>query len=327
MKFSLVLAGLLLVSGSISAQYTTFFPSEFIVKIQALPLLESPDVHARKLSTLPRGAIVQFVDAYKNGEYQTIDTFSGPVRWIKVRYRDKLGYVLEQNLSGTFQLLYEGNPAESLPPLNWYGVYIRDSTTDEIRKVELRLEETYDEVDRVRIKLVKTDQRDFCKFLVGTTQALPVGFAGPLGSYRVNDIRTIDGLLPGSQVSVYTGRPVTDTTSHSAWQLAATGCAYIKDEFLTVTDYQLFLIDYDPGSAKKQVLTPWIAPESANSRQDVSLVWYGDLDHDNRPDFILQDNPFENGFRTSLFLSGKAEKGHFVGKVCEYIWSETEDTR
>ena len=52
----------------------------------------------------------------------------------------------------------------------------------------------------------------------------------------------------------------------------------------------------------------------------VTLIWYGDLDGDNKPDAILEDAPYEVGARISLYLSSKARPGMLLHKMCEYFY-------
>ncbi len=52
----------------------------------------------------------------------------------------------------------------------------------------------------------------------------------------------------------------------------------------------------------------------------VDVLWFGDIDHDNKSDMILQDCPYEVGCRASLFLSSKAHKGELLRKVSEHFW-------
>jgi len=306
--------------GSLSAQSTPFFPEEMIVTASSLNLREAPDVNAKKVVGLARGTVVQFVEAWNNGEYVQLDTSSLYAPWLKVRYKDKTGYAFGAYLSGTYFLAYEDNIVENIPPLQWYGVYQRDSFADELRKVDLRTEDVYNEMYDMQVKMIKTNQKETSKFLVGTIAPLKQGYAGPLGMFNVGDFYMADGLYPGSVLSIYPGQEVTDTTLKPTYQLAATGCARMENDFVLVSDYKLFLVDYAPQPAKMQDLSGWVRTEMAEISPNVSLLWYGDLDMDNKPDAIIQDCPYEAGCRASLFLSSKALPGEYLHKVCEHFW-------
>lgn len=320
MKTQILLPFLVLRSLVLHAQYTPFFPETFVVTAQVLNLREQPDINSRKIGTLPRGVQVSFVSAVNNGEYVQLDTSSGYAPWFQVRYKDKTGYAFGAYLAGTYQLLYEDDMQETLPPLNWYGVYARDSFSDELRKVSVRLEEVYNEMYDAKVKMVKTDQKTPAKFLVGVVGALKTGYVGPLGTYKTGDYYMADGLFPGAQLSIYPGQEPNDTTFKAAYQLAATGCAQFIDDYVQTKDYHLYLVDYGPQPAVRQDLTPWVMPETPEQSPSVSLLWYGDLDMDNKPDAIIQDCPYEAGCRASLFLSSAAGKGAYLKKVCEHFW-------
>jgi hypothetical protein len=171
-----------------------------------------------------------------------------------------------------------------------------------------------------KMKTLKTNQKDPSKFLIGTTGALKKGYAGPLGVYHVGDFYTADGLFPGAMLSIYPGQEVNDTTMKPTWQLAATGCARFDDDYIHVSDYRLFLLDYEFQPAHRQDLSHWVQTEMPDISPNVSLLWYGDLDMDNKPDVIIQDCPYESGCRASLYLSSKAKPGEYLHKVCEHFW-------
>jgi len=316
--FSFLLAGLFL--SALSAQSTPFFPEELVVTVNTLNLRDAPSMEGKKIASVSRGAVLQFVEAHNNGEYVQLDTTSQYAPWLKVRYKDKTGYVFGAYVTGTYTLVYEDDMMENVPPLLWYGVYKRDSFADEIRRVDLRIEQAYSEMYGSPIKVLKTNQKEPSKFLIGTNTPLKTGYAGPLGMYNVGDFYTADGLFPGAQLSIFPGQEPNDTTFKSSYQLAATGCAQFVDDFVQIKDYHLYIVDYMPQPAVRQEITNWIMPEIPELNPSVSLLWYGDLDADGKPDAILQDCPYEAGCRASLFLSSKARKGEFIRKICEHFW-------
>jgi hypothetical protein len=302
------------------AQYTPFFPDEMIVTASALIMRETPDQNGKKMTSLPRGTVVEYLEAYNHGEFVQLDTAGAFAPWLKVRYKDKTGYVFGAFLSGTYALAYEDDILEDVPPLQWYGVYKRDSFSDEVRKIDLRITEEFNEMFGEKMKTLKTNQKDPSKFLVGSLNPMKQGYAGPLGVYHVGDFYTADGLFPGAILSIYPGQEVNDTTMKPTWQLAATGCARFTDDFIQVSDYRLILLDYEFQPAHRQDLTHWLQTEMPDISPNVSLVWYGDLDKDNKPDVIIQDCPYEAGCRASLYLSSKAKPGEYLHKVCEHFW-------
>jgi hypothetical protein len=304
----------------LKAQSSQFFPDEMVVTSTVLTLRDAPSANGKKVVSLNRGSLVQFIEAWNDGEYVQIDTTGPYAPWYKVRYQDKIGYAFGADLSGTTVLAYEGDMVEEIAPLQWFGVYERDSFADEIRPISLKAAEEYNEVYESTIKILKTNQKDVSKFIIGVLKPLKPGYAGPLGMFHVGDFSVSDALFPGSTLSIYPGQELNDTLFKPSWQLAATGCARFENDFVQVSDYKLFLVDYYPEVARRQDLSQWVQTELPEISPSVSLLWYGDLDGDNKPDAIIQDCPYESGCRASLFLSSKAKPGEYLRKVCEHFW-------
>ncbi len=309
-----------------------FFPEEMMVTASSLNLREAPDKNGKKVASLPRGTVVQFVEAHNNGQWVQADTTDpnslyGP--WLKVRAGDKTGWVFGIHVTGTTGLYHEGDfflDENPLPPLNWYGIYQRDSFADEMRKIEVRLVEEKNEIYGENVKVLKTNQKDQSKYIIGSRQTLKTGYVGPLGIYDIRDMYLSGELAPGSTVSIHPGGDnlnSSDTTVKPSYLFAVTGCATMDDsEYLNVhvTDYRVTLLDYSSQPMRRQDLTPWVKPEAEEINPVVRLSWYGDIDMDGKPDAILDDCPYEMGCRDSLFLSSKARPGELLRKVCEHLW-------
>ena len=299
-------------------QAPVFFPEEMVVSATGLNLREKPDKQSDKVITLKRGDVVSVVEVWNDGAAVEVDSLWAP--WFKVTYKDKTGYAFGAHLNSTFDLRYEGDIVTSLPPLQWYGVYQRDSFADEVRKIEVRLHAEFNEFYGGVVKILKTNQKDASKFIVGTLKNIKTGYAGPLGVFEVSDYFVSDDLGPGAMLGLHPGNEVNDTTVKSAYTLAATGCARLEDLMVKVSDYRLALIDYSSQPPATQDLTPWFKALTPDTNPNVTLSWYGDLDMDNKPDAIINDCPYEIGCRASLFLSSAAKPGTFLRKVCEHIW-------
>lgn len=303
-----------------------------VVTATSLNLREAPDKNGKKIASLSRGAVVQFVEAHNKGQWVQADTTDpnspyGP--WLKVRAQGKTGWAFGAYLAGTFCLYHEGDffwNDVPLPPLNWYGVYVRDSFADELRKIEIRMVEEMNEMFGEKVKVLKTNQKDASKFIVGSLQPMKTGYAGPLGIMEVKDFYLSGELSPGATLSIHPGGDwnSNDTTVKPSYIFAVTGCARMEDieNYLTVkvSDYKVTLLDYTTMPPRRQDFTPWVQPESEDFNPNVRLSWYGDLDMDGKPDAVLDDCPFEMGCRDALFLSSKAKPGEFLRKVCERFW-------
>ena len=308
------------ISTSASGQIN-FFPEELFVKDSALNLRDRPDKSGKVVEKLPHGAALTLVEAANDGQYVEVDSVYGA--WLKVQYKNKSGYVFSPHVIGAFNLYQEGDAFdEGLPgDQNWYGLYMRDSFADELRKIDVHLEKTYSELYDDTVNMLKTNQKDQSKFIIGSAVPLTPGFAGNLGAYDPGSFYLSGELSPGSMLNIYPGQDANDTTQYNSCFLAAVGCArFDESDYVKVSDYRLFAFESLPeGQAPKQDLTGWVQPEEGMN-PSINLVWFGDLDHDHKPDALIQDMPAESSSRMSLFLSSKARPGEYLHKVCEYYF-------
>jgi hypothetical protein len=316
-RLAVVLCGIL--GAEMLAAQNAFFPPEVVVTASALKLREQANLQSKVLETLPRGTVMQVTGIHNDGEVVEVDSMYAP--WYKVRHNGKVGFVFGGFVTETIGLYYENDIANqpTLPQLNWYGVYMRDSFSDEIRKIEVRYEEEYSEMVDGMIQVLKTNQREESKFIIGTTYKLPLGYVGPLGITDSPGWFFEGGLAPGAMQPISVGQEPGDETIGETYFLAATGCAALKDNFVQVTGYQLQVLEINDTNSRMQNLTPWFLAEIGINPQ-VQLTWYGDLDQDKKPDAVIHDCPFEMGCRASLFLSSKAQSGEMLRKVCEHFW-------
>lgn len=294
-----------------------FYPDELIVTATTLNLRESPSIGSAKMAGLKKGEFLQFIESVNDNEYVEVDSTWGV--WLKVRAQGKTGYVFSPYVSGSYILQYEGQFTDDLPAVNWYGVYKRDSFTDEIRPIRVRLVEEMNEYFGEKIKVLKTNQREVSKFIIGSVAPLKIGYAGPLGVFSVHDFFMSSDLAPGSVINIQPGNEKNDTTFKDSYTLVSTGCAQMDANMVvSVNDYRLTLVDYSSGTPPHtQDLTPWVKSMIPGMSPTVQLIWYGDIDGDNKPDAIINDFPNEVGGRSSLFLSSKRRKGEYLRKVCE----------
>jgi hypothetical protein len=326
MKFFLPIILSLVAAVALAQSAAPFFPEEMVVTASTLNLREAPDKNAKKIASLPLGTLVQFVEAHNNGEYVSADTTdeNAPwAPWLKIRHQGKTGWVFGAYLKSSVSLYYEQSfffNDEPLPPTLWYGVYTRDSFADEIRRVQVRLVEEPNEFYGGNIKVLKTNQKEQSKFLVATNSPLREGYCGSLGMFDTNQVFYSQSLGPGDQTSIFPGNDINDTIIKPAYGLVATGCATFDGTMMSVNNYQLTLLDYALDPFGKQDLTPWVKTDAPEVVPMVELLWFGDLDGDQKPDAIIQDSPYGIGARASLFLSSKAKRGEYLRKISEYQW-------
>lgn len=307
-------------------QVTPFFSDEMVVTASALNLREAPDKDARKIASLPRGSLLQFVEAWNNGEFvqaDTTDPESTYAPWLKVRANGKTGWVFGAWVAPATGIYFESEPVFgdfTLPPGYWYGVYARDSFADEIRLISVHLEPGDSELYDASAKTLKTNQTQTSKFLIASTQPLKTGYCGPLGLLDAGSVYGDFHLAPGAQVPLYPGNDLNDTISKAYYALAATGCAHLEEAYVQISDYALYVLDYGTTPVTLQDISNLVKTDGEEFSPTVDVLWYGDIDHDGKPDLLLQDCPYDSGCRVSLFLSSKAQKGELLHKICEHFW-------
>ncbi|MFN0013649.1 MAG: SH3 domain-containing protein [Saprospiraceae bacterium] len=298
-----------------------FFPEDIVVTASALNLRDKPDKTGKVLEKLSKGAPLELVEVSNGGRYVEVDSVSG--LWLKVKSQTKTGYVFSPYVSGNYFLCTDREIIQDpLPPLNWYGIYIRDSFSDELRKIEIHRVQEYNEVFMENVNILYTNQPDTAKFIIGSVKPLQTGYVGSLGLFDPNLTYYSSLLSPGAMLPIHPGIDEQDTLEKSTYYFAATGCAQFGDyDYVHVTDFRLFALETVPDQpSRRQDLTGWVQPgEGLNP--SVGLIWYGDLDGDNKPDAILEDAPYEVGSRISLYLSSIARPGMLLHKVCEHFFT------
>ncbi|MEZ4940184.1 MAG: SH3 domain-containing protein [Saprospiraceae bacterium] len=305
-------------TGTLPAQ-TGFFPDDLVVSASALNLRDQPNKTGKVLEKLSRGSTLKFVTAANDGAYETVDDNYGV--WLRVQSgTGKTGYVFSTFVTGQFNLYLEGEtPLDLLPEQSWYGLYARDSFSDELRAIQVRLATEYNSFREEDTQVLRTNQPDRAKFIIGTTSRLQPGPAGELGIFDPADFYFNDALAPGAMLALLPGSKPDDETPAPPCYLAATGCASLQDdETIAFQDFKLTALLPRPDLPTiRQDLSPWFkTPPGLNP--NIRLWWFGDLDGDARPDAIIEDMPEEMGMRISLFLSSRARDGELLRKVCEY---------
>jgi Bacterial SH3 domain len=327
MKFILAVLYCCLAFG-LSAQ-SDFFPEEYVVKASTLNMREKPDKNSKKLATLPNGTLVQFQEVWNMGEWLSADSTDEQApwgQWIKVKHEKNSGWVFSAYIEPAISLLYEDEfvyqEGMSIAPLHWYGVYARDSFADEIRRVTIKYELENNEIYGGNVKSIKTNQPDKSKFLIGSHKPLSTGYCGGLGSFDMTSAFYTESLYPGSLLSIYPGNDLADTLIKPSYGLAATGCASLdSNSMISVKDYKLTLLDWSANQPfPTQDLTQWVKTAMPEINPMVSLMWFGDIDRDNKPDALISDCPYEMGCRVSLFLSSKARTSEMLRKVTEHFF-------
>lgn len=315
-----VSATLLLLSVTVMTAQTGYFPEKMIVTASVLKLRSAADVSkSNVIETLPRGTVLEVKGLHNKGEVVEVADKYAP--WYQVvSPSGKMGYAFGAFLTGTYSLHFEDEMMDGeLPPVLWYGVYRRDSFSDEVRKIEVSVKREYSEMYGEDVALLKTNQKDTSKFIIGSVEMMKEGYAGPLGITDSPGWFFEGGLMPGSMLPISSGQVPGDTLYGDTYFLAATGCATLKDNYMQISNFKMEVFEMLPDASRNQDMTEWFVCEPGLN-PSVQLLWYGDIDQDRLPDAVIHDCPLEMGCRTSLFLSSKAKKGALLQKVCEHFW-------
>ncbi|MCB0534906.1 MAG: SH3 domain-containing protein [Lewinellaceae bacterium] len=302
---------------TLSAQ-TGFFPDNLVVSASALNLRDQPNKSGKVLEKLARGSSLKYLATANDGAFETLDDNYGA--WLKVQSgTGKTGFVFSSFVTGLYNLYLEGETIfDQLPEQHWYGVYARDSFSDELRAIKVQLATEYNSFREEDTQVLRTNQSGKAKFIIGTTIRLQPGPAGDLGIFEPAEFYFNNALAPGAMLALSPGAKSDDTPTPS-YYLAASGCARLKEDLtMALENYKLTVLAPQDGLPTiRQDLSPWFRT-TPGVNHNVRLRWFGDIDGDARPDAIIEDMPEEMGMRISLFLTSKARDGELLRKVCEY---------
>jgi hypothetical protein len=297
-----------------------FVPEKVVVKASQINLRSSPQLSSSTIiGQLPSGTILDVLELPNKGALVELNGRWSP--WYKLRTEDgRVGYALGDFLSPALTIQFEEALLDgNLPPLNWYGIYQKGKSSDEIRRIQVRKEPVYSEAMDETMYVLRTNQPDTAKYIIGTIETMQEGYAGPLGVMEAAGWNSTAEMSPGVQVPLETGREPALGSAPVSYILAATGCADWEENAMTIRNYRLRLVEVHAEDQRVQDLSPWFECEHGHP-PTIQLLWYGDLDCDQIPDLLIHDCPFEIGCRTSLFLSSRARQNELVRKVGEFFW-------
>lgn len=351
-KVHLVILSVLI---SINALADYPFDSLTVIAESGLIMRTGASLDSDIITTIPFGTIVK---SYWYGKIKdTINGFAD--NWTKIEYGGKEGFAWEQYLS-TYRFVnsekynkeFRISEEELIcgfisysPEFNWYGIYQGKSEgLQEIRKVEVTIlfPELLQPEERVKyfdseyfekglMHYIMTDQDTKAEFLIGTKNKL--------------DERLINGYSfdPDSKnpenapIFVYPEKPeIIKIKDLNTVTFISRDVPFLQDtaKLQVSSNYKLFLLngEFDYSQAvdyySYQVLNPdlefmYATASRHASYKNPTINWYGDLDSDNKMDFILYNhNMVDHGGIECiyyLFLSSKAKNGEIIGKVA-FFW-------
>ena len=207
-----------------------------------------------------------------------------------------------------YSLLYEGESCCQTrfdSSLNWYGIY-ETAIGDSLIQVQM-FHDTVTGYDGHLWNKIYTDQSRVrqAKYLLGSKFAL----REKLLNAGTNSFPHRGFLFPGQRANVYSIlRP---GISGDCVTLIATGnvksigyCPELENYRIMISNTQTYEIIQDLTSEF-----------NFNSECGmIELVWFGDIDADQKPDMIFSESNNSGGLET-LFLTSVAEKGTYIKKV------------
>jgi hypothetical protein len=89
----------------------------------------------------------------------------------------------------------------------------------------------------------------------------------------------------------------------------------VGENWDSISDYNLCLFDVLPAGNKTTELVRKEYFEDAI----ISLIWCGDIDKDQKPDFLINTTHHYNVGAMTLYLSSEAEDGKLVKEVAKFV--------
>ena len=159
-------------------------------------------------------------------------------------------------------------------------------------------DEIVDEDNEISGWTVNTDNKDYCHLLINGVERLGEG--------------RIDSFILEKEM-IWPGESSTFKTKAGTFILSATGKVISKsEEWQEVENYKLYIERVVDNISQKQLIVAIPRFDDAM----VKIIWCGDLDKDEQPDFIINTSYHYNMRSLSLFLSSKATEGQvlrFIG--------------
>ena len=286
------------------------------VKANKLNLRSEPNVNSKILTTVNKGEKVKIIDGdCPKGKLEKIDGMYNC--WAKVEVNGFKGFMfmgyldqsntllIEQKNSEKDFVLYQERFYEGLKipkGLNWYGVYSK-SDGEYLEEVEIKYEYIEYGDPKGSIKLLTNFTNRESKFIIGSKRQLKIGLIGMKLPYDFSIF-----IFPSQKYWLPTFTKE-DGFDYTYFLTANT----ISEQFGGNDDYQISM------SSKKGGLIQSINKEfnyNSKTKHEITrpeLVWFGDLDNDKIPDWMVKICHKECGYE--LFLSSIAKRKEYVRRI------------
>jgi hypothetical protein len=268
--------------------------SEQIVLASKLNVRDAPCVCAKRLTQLPYETKVEVLEERVEKYCEKCQTNND--RWSKIKYDDKIGYVSEVYLGQPIEMVQytSGSNTVFMRYKNWYRI-TPTAEGEVLEKIEVRLDSVYDE-DRGKfrgwfIREKGRKKKDDYSDVWGTNLTFAEGKIGTLFKDCFNPkTKTYD--------EWDCNRKLHENLNNKRFFEKDTRFKHCFIEFTSKK------VVFSNGNKTQTILEGDWGPTN------FYVDWYGDLDMDGKPDFILSKST-----RKYLFLSSMAEKGQLVKLV------------
>ena len=223
----------------------------------------------------------------------TVPMQDGYDTWYKIRKDNNVGFTLRSNLSGpivqlndvdTFDIVFDNYSTFNYnPELNWYGIF-STSKGDELRLIEIKPVLSGGEIEKSGISpFAKGNERYV--FAIGTKEKYDQSIIGvksylhdmwlkPMEKIELILYDTLNGFSSGHQLK-------------PEWQL-------LRSKVLEIDSFKNYTLYYENKDFQDKIIL--YQPEQNYFNQIPNLLWYGDIDHDQLPEFLFKVDGDNRGY-------------------------------
>ncbi len=288
----------------------TGFDKYLMVRASKLSIREKPDINSEKLGVIEKGKIVKLISQRTERKY--IDVIDGiKDSWVEIEYNGIEGFMFggylsysqiyspNSNWTGKYILLGEENGVFS-NELLWFGTYSEEDA-EYIEQVNINFE--FNEIEGGIAVNPKIEGERKYRWLIGSREKLNNGKIGiNNGAFTYNGNLELDKLrLP---IPFYKQNGLLNTDLYLGVKVSSTD----KETSYNCYDGEYELGLYDNGNFGTRVYTfnNLLVPRLSCP----SLLWFGDLNRDEIPDFIFHITSSQSylfKFYVSKIINGKVE--------------------
>lgn len=292
--------------------YTSLFSqAEYVDKIvlsSQLNIRATPSIKGELVGVLQNGEKVKFLKDQKIEDCTSINSLHGC--WQKIYFNDKLAYVFSPFIGDEIMLYYENTAINYYPKVNYWYACIYDSIKQKDILVEVETFQSESKYyDEVGTKIIETKHTDKSLFLIATNSKRDIGDIGVYSKNQTISENCDDYCRPGDKEYMYF-----ETNGNSiikeCYYLITTGTYSINERGSQLEKYEVFVADNEPPEPSFTKIQN-VSKHMPNS-EVYKLEFYGDIDGDSKPDFILSAASSSGG-ANMLFLSSLALDDELVG--------------